>query len=122
MDPKILVLDEPAAGLDPRGKTEILGRLVDFQKKRQNTLLIISHSMEDIALYSDHIITLSNGKVLIEGTPKEVFAQNQLLCSNGLAIPQVTQILSRLKSDGYDVDDGCFTLEEAAKMLLQKIK
>ena len=122
MDPQILVLDEPAAGLDPRGKTEILGRLVDFQKKRQNTMVIISHSMEDIALYSDYIITLSNGKVLIEGTPKEVFAQNELLCSNGLAIPQVTQILSRLKSDGYDVDDGCFTLEESAKMLLQKIK
>ncbi len=117
MDPDIIVLDEPAAGLDPKGKSEILGGLVDFRRKRDNTMVIISHSMEDIALYSDNIITMSGGKILTEGTPAEVFAQNELLRNNGLSVPQVTEILSRLKKDGYAVDDACFTVESALDML-----
>ena len=114
MDPEILVLDEPAAGLDPKGKSDILGRLCDFRKKRDNTLVIISHSMEDIALYSDEIITLAGGKVLATGSPREVFAKHDLLTQNGLNIPQVTEILARLKSDGYEVDDSAYTVEQAA--------
>ena len=117
MDPEILVLDEPAAGLDPRGKSEILGGLCDFRKKRDNTLVIISHSMEDIAYYCDNIITLADGKLLIEGTPDEVFSKQELLKKNGLAVPEVTEILAKLKKDGYDVNDGCYTVESAAEEL-----
>ncbi len=117
MDPEILVLDEPAAGLDPRGKSEILEGLCDFRKKRDNTLIIISHSMEDIATYCDNIITMSDGKVLFEGTPQEVFSHHDELIENGLAVPEVTEILSRLKKDGYDIDDSCYTVEDAAKEL-----
>jgi len=117
MDPEILVLDEPAAGLDPKGKSEILGSLCDFRKKRDNTLVIISHSMEDIGLYSDNIITMADGKILLSGTPKEVFSHHNTLINNGLAIPEVTTILSRLKKDGYDVNDSCYTVEEAAQEL-----
>ena len=117
MDPEILVLDEPAAGLDPRGKNEILGGLCDFRKKRDNTLVIISHSMEDIAYYCDNIITLADGKVLLQGTPDEVFSKQSLLKENGLAVPEVTEIMAKLKKDGYNVNDGCYTIESAVQEL-----
>jgi len=120
MDPEILVLDEPAAGLDPKGKNEILGSLCDFRKKRDNTLVIISHSMEDIGMYSDNIITMAEGKILLSGTPAEVFSHHDTLISNGLAVPEVTKILSQLKKDGYDVNGSCYTVENAA-MELKKL-
>lgn len=113
MDPKILVLDEPAAGLDPRGRNEILSGLVEYRKSRGNSLVIISHSMEDIAVYSDEIIAMSSGKVLVSGTPKEVFSKNALLTSSGLDIPQVTEVLVKLKNAGVNIDDDIFTPDEA---------
>lgn len=113
MDPEILVLDEPAAGLDPSGRNEILSGLVEYRKKRGNSLVIISHSMEDIAVYSDEIIAMSHGKVLVSGTPKEVFSQNALLTSSGLDIPQVTEVLVRLKKAGLPISDDKYTLEDA---------
>lgn len=113
MDPKILVLDEPAAGLDPRGRNEILSGLVAYRKSRGNSLVIISHSMEDIAVYSDEIIAMSGGKVLVSGTPKEVFSKNALLTSSGLDIPQVTEVLVKLKNAGVNIDDDIFTPDEA---------
>lgn len=113
MDPKILVLDEPAAGLDPRGRNEILSGLVEYRKSRGNSLVIISHSMEDIAVYSDEIIAMSGGKVLVSGTPKEVFSKNALLTSSGLDIPQVTEVLVKLKNASVNIDDDIFTPDEA---------
>ena len=117
MDPKILVLDEPAAGLDPKGRNEILAGLCDYRRKRGNSLVIISHSMEDIAVYSDEIIAMSNGKVLVSGTPEQVFTQNELLISSGLDIPQVTEVLTRLRRLGVDVEDNKFTLETAVEAI-----
>ncbi len=119
MDPQILVLDEPAAGLDPKGKSEILSSLCDFRKKRDNTLVIISHSMEDIASYSDNIITMSGGRILLEGTPAEVFSHHDTLIENGLAVPEVTEILSRLRKDGFDVDLSRYTVDEAAEEIMR---
>lgn len=113
MDPKILVLDEPAAGLDPKGRNEILSGLCDFRRKRGNSLVIISHSMEDIAVYSDEIIAMSGGQVLIHGTPEQVFTQSELLASSGLDIPQVTDVLLRLKKAGVNVESNRFTLDSA---------
>lgn len=118
MNPEILVLDEPAAGLAPRGKTDILNRLCKFRDNSKNTLVIISHSMEDIALYSDEIITMADGRVLMSGTPREVFAKHELLVKNGLNVPQVTQILAKLKKDGYNVDDSAYTLDDAKGAIL----
>ena len=115
MDPEILVLDEPAAGLDPSGRNEILSGLVEYRKKRGNSLVIISHSMEDIAVYSDEIIAMSHGKVLVSGTPKEVFSQNALLTSSGLDIPQVTEVLVRLKKAGLPISDDKYTLVDACE-------
>ncbi|MCR5353033.1 MAG: energy-coupling factor transporter ATPase [Clostridiales bacterium] len=117
MDPKILVLDEPAAGLDPKGRNEILSGLVEYRKKRGNSLVIISHSMEDIAVYSDEIIAMKDGEVLLTGTPREVFSQHELLTSSGLDIPEITSLLINLKNMGYDVDSTCFTVESGYKSI-----
>lgn len=113
MDPEILVLDEPAAGLDPSGRNEILSGLVEYRQKRGNSLVIISHSMEDIAVYSDEIIAMNHGKILVSGTPKEVFSQNALLTESGLDIPQVTEVLVRLKNAGLPINDDKYTVEDA---------
>lgn len=113
MDPEVLVLDEPAAGLDPSGRNEILSGLVEYRKKRGNSLVIISHSMEDIAVYADRILAMDHGKVLLSGTPKEVFAKHEVLTASGLDIPQVTEVLVRLKRAGVAIDDDLFTLDEA---------
>ena len=117
MDPEILVLDEPAAGLDPSGRNEILSGLVEYRKKRGNSLVIISHSMEDIAVYSDVIIAMIHGKILVSGTPKEVFSQNALLTKSGLDIPQVTEVLVRLKNEGLPINDDKYTVEDALNEL-----
>ncbi len=115
MKPDMLVLDEPAAGLDPRGKTEILSGLCQYREQTGTSLVIISHSMEDIALYCDEIITLSGGKVLTSGTPKDVFSKGDLIEKHGLSLPEVTSILLKLKNLGYDIDTTHFTIDEAAQ-------
>lgn len=115
MDPEILVLDEPAAGLDPSGRNEILSGLVEYQRGRGNSLVIISHSMEDIAVYADRILAMDHGKVLLSGTPREVFSQNAVLTASGLDIPQVTEVLVHLKNAGLPIEDDAFTLEEAVE-------
>ncbi len=122
MDPKILVLDEPAAGLDPKGRNDILSGLCDFRKKRGNSLVIISHSMEDIAVYSDEIIAMSGGRILTSGTPEEVFSQSELLTSNGLDIPQVTEVLVKLKKLGVDVRYNKYTVEAAYEEIMKKFR
>ena len=120
MKPKTLVLDEPAAGLDPKGRAEILSRLCAYRKAEGNSLVIISHSMEDVAEYSDRIIAMNDGRVLLDGTPGEVFAHYDKLLASGLAIPQVTNIMHKVKEKckkcGIALDDGAdsiFTVDEA---------
>ena len=119
MDPDVLVLDEPAAGLDPRGREEILGGLIEYRKERGNTLIIISHSMEDIAEYSDYIIALSKGELLTSGTPEDVFSQSGSLLASGLAIPAVTQVLHSLKQSFPELKEGFYTVEDAAAEILR---
>ena len=99
MQPKVLVLDEPAAGLDPRGRREIFERLSEYRKAQNSTLVIISHSMEDAAEYSDRILALRDGKILCEGTREEVFSRSSLLESSGLALPQVTAVCDAVKRE-----------------------
>ena len=124
MKPKTLVLDEPAAGLDPKGRSEILSRLCQYRKTEGNSLVIISHSMEDVAEYSDRIIAMNDGKVLCQGTPSQVFSHYEELCASGLAIPQVTNIMQKVKAKcrtcGISLDDGCgsiFTVDAAYSYL-----
>ena len=122
MDPEVLVLDEPAAGLDPRGRSEILGGLMEYRKRRGNSLVIVSHSMEDIAEYSDNIIALSAGKILCSGTPHEVFSKFDILEESGLSLPEVTDVLHRLSRSGKSVNPSLYTVDEAFSELLPKVK
>ena len=119
MDPSVLVLDEPAAGLDPRGRNEILSHIMAYRKERRNSVVIISHSMEDVAVYADRIIAVNHGKVLTTGTPKEVFSQHTLLHDAGLDVPEVTEVLIKLKAMGMEVDEKQITVDGAVEELLR---
>ncbi len=121
MNPDTLVLDEPAAGLDPRGRREILGRLSQYKKADGKSVVIISHSMEDVAEFSDRIIALSHGKLLASGTPGEVFSHYDELISSGLDTPQVTSLMNKLRSMGVSVPGSVFTVDEAYGMLKQLV-
>ena len=112
---EVLVLDEPAAGLDPRGREEILGGLMEYQKQRQSTMLIISHSMEDIAKYADSILVLKNGKIFLFGTVGEVFADAQKLFDSSLDLPQITKLFVELQKRGLADRTDVYTVGYAVK-------
>ena len=111
MKPEVLVLDEPAAGLDPRGRKEILGGLCEYVKKEGVTLILVSHSMEDMAHYCDNVVVMSEAKVLRVGTVGEVFSEAELLESVGLDVPAVSKIASALKKEGISLKGELYTVE-----------
>ena len=121
MEPKLLVLDEPAAGLDPRGRREILGGIRDYQRKSQNSVVIVSHSMEDMAMYCDRIVVMSHGKIILEGEPKVVFSQASLLQSAGLDVPEISKIVSALREKGIRIPRDIYTVESAYEEILKYI-
>lgn len=122
MEPKILVLDEPTAGLDPKGRDEILGQISHLQKETGISVVLVSHSMEDVANYVDRIVVMNHGKVLFDDVPHRVFAHVRELEEVGLAAPQVTYILHDLKENGFDVDTSATTIEEAKETILRAMK
>ena len=115
MRPDVLVLDEPAAGLDPRGRAAIFGNIVDYQRKSGKTRVIVSHSMEDMAKYCDDLVVMYEGKVLLCGECNEVFSHSDKLFEVGLDIPWATKLLIALKAKGFDVDCGAYTVEDALR-------
>ena len=119
MNPKNLVLDEPAAGLDPRGRDEILGKIREYQKETGSTVIMISHSMEDLALYCDRLVVMHEGKPIMAGTCEEIFSRADELERAGLAVPQVTKLMRELAAKGYDVNTSVYTVEAAKKELLR---
>ncbi len=119
MEPRILVLDEPTAGLDPKGRDEILGQVTELKREMGISVVLVSHSMEDVANYVERIVVMSQGKVLFDDRPREVFSHKQELERVGLAVPQVTDILHRLKKAGFDVDVSATTIPEARDTILQ---
>ncbi len=121
MKPEVLILDEPTAGLDPRGREEILRQIKKLQTQTGMTILLVSHSMEDVAEYVDRIIVLSEGRVSHDGAPREVFSHYRELEEIGLAAPQVTYILHELKERGLEVDTEATTLEEAADTVVRAL-
>ena len=122
MRPDVLVLDEPAAGLDPRGRAAIFGNIVEYQRKSGKTVVIVSHSMEDMAKYCDDLIVMSEGKVLLSGKCEEVFSHSDKLFEVGLDIPQATKLLIALKARGFDVDCGAYTVEDALEQIKRMYK
>ena len=122
MRPKILILDEPAAGLDPRGRDEILSRIVEYRKTTDSTVIMISHSMEDMAVYCEKILVMSDSKPFMYGTPAEVFSKSAELESVGLAVPQVTKLMTELKARGYHVRTDIYTVAQAKAEIARLVK
>lgn len=113
MEPEVLVLDEPAAGLDPRGRREILGGIRAYQEKTGKTMIIISHSMEDMAVYADRLAVLKNGKLIDHDTKEHVFANGEALVQMGLNVPQITRVANGLADAGFDVPRSVFSVQQA---------
>lgn len=118
MNPRVLILDEPTAGLDPKGRDEILDQISYLHEKRGITIILVSHSMEDVARYADRLIVVNDGKLPYDGTPREVFAHYEELEKIGLAAPQITYIMHDLAAKGFSVDVHATTVEEAKNSIL----
>ena len=118
MEPEVLILDEPTAGLDPRGRDEILTQIDQLHRERNMTIILVSHSMEDVARYADRLIVMDHGQKVFDDTPKEVFRHYRELESIGLAAPQITYLVHDLKAGGVDIDDEVTTVEEAGRAIL----
>lgn len=122
MRPGVLVLDEPTAGLDPKGRDEILDQIAYLHRQSDMTVILVSHSMEDIAKYADRIIVMNKGKILYNDTPKQVFSHYQELEKIGLAAPQVTYIMHDIREAGFDVGVTATTVEEAADEIMEAVE
>lgn len=118
MQPDILILDEPTAGLDPRGRDEILDRIAQIHAEGNRTIILVSHSMEDVANYASRLIVMNDGRVFCDGTPKEVFSDYKELEKIGLAAPQVTYLSEALRKAGILLPENATTIEEAKNLLL----
>lgn len=119
MKPEVLVLDEPTAGLDPQGRDEILDQVAKMHQELGMTIILVSHSMEDVAKYVDRLIVMNHGSIMLDGTPREVFRYYQELEVVGLAAPQVTYLMHELRKRGIPVDGEATTLEEAKASILK---
>lgn len=113
MEPKVLILDEPTAGLDPRGRDRILNQIKEYRDRTGSTVLLVSHSMEDIARCADRVLVMNQGNVEMFDTTENVFKQGEHLSEIGLKVPQVTQVFLELKKLGADIDTGIYTMEQA---------
>lgn len=121
MEPEVLILDEPTAGLDPRGRDEILGQLARLHKERGMTIILVSHSMEDVAKYVDRIMVMNHGRLVFDDPPRAVFARYKELEEMGLAAPQVTYIAHALKEAGFPMRTDVITVEEAEEAVLRTL-
>lgn len=119
MKPEVLILDEPTAGLDPKGREDILNLISKLHKEMGITIILVSHSMDDVADYVQRIIVMNKGRVAFDGAPKEVFGHYKELEEIGLAAPQVTYVMQELKNSGFDVNTDATTLEEAKNEILK---
>ena len=122
MEPKVLILDEPASGLDPKGREQILGLIKDYHRLTGNTVLLVSHSMEDVAKHASKILVMNEAEVFCYDKPVNVFHRSQELEQMGLAVPQITRVFNRLKSMGYDLGEDVYTVDFCMKLLLDKLK
>ena len=122
MRPDVLVLDEPAAGLDPRGKNRILGGIREYQRKTGSTVVMVSHSMEDMAKYCDELIVMAGAGKTMQGTADEVFSHARELSDIGLDIPQITKLMDLIKRSGIDINSGVYTVDAAVEEILKLLR
>ena len=118
MEPEVLILDEPTAGLDPAGRENLMANIRDFHRNRHTTVILVSHSMDEIAQNVDRILVLKSAHVLMSGTPAEVFARADELMTAGLDVPQVTRIAMALKARGLDINPAVYTVDALERELL----
>lgn len=118
MEPCVLILDEPTAGLDPAGVERILANIKEYHRSRNATVIIVSHSMEEMARTVDRLVVVQDGRIPFQGTPREVFSHGEELESMGLGIPQMTRVFHRLRSLGADIDPSVYTVEQARDAIL----
>ena len=122
MKPEVLVLDEPAAGLDPMGRDEIFDSIVKYRNETGATVIIVSHSMEDMAKFCDELVVMAHSRVIMHGSCKDVFSNAEKLEEIGLAIPQITKLMMTLRARGVSVDSGIYTVKTAAQEIAKLIK
>lgn len=122
MKPKFLVLDEPTAGLDPKGRDEILRNINNLYKEEDMTIILVSHSMEEIARLVNRIVVLEHGEILMDGKPKEIFSRHEELREIGLDVPQITELMIKLKEKGMDIPTDVLTVEEAEMVLKEYLR
>ncbi|MGN0620475.1 MAG: energy-coupling factor transporter ATPase [Porcipelethomonas sp.] len=121
MEPEVLILDEPTAGLDPRGRDSVLEQISAYHKNMGCTVMIVSHSMEDVARYASKILVMNNAGVYCYGTTKEVFSRSEELTAMGLSVPQITRVFDKLKRLGADVDEEVYTVSYAKQLILDRL-
>ncbi|MBR1864357.1 MAG: energy-coupling factor transporter ATPase [Ruminococcus sp.] len=122
MEPKVLILDEPASGLDPKGREHILGMIKEYHQETGNTVLLVSHSMEDIARNVQKILVMNDAKLFCYDETAKVFHRSEELRAMGLAVPQITRVFERLRAMGIDTGEDVYTVKYAARLLLEKLK
>ena len=122
MEPKVLILDEPTAGLDPKGRDRILGQIKEYHKEKGNTVLLVSHSMEDVAKTVDKILVMNKSKLFCYDDTVEVFKKAEEITKMGLSVPQITRVFNRLKQQGIDICDDIYTVDYAKKTILSLIE
>ncbi|MBD5588836.1 energy-coupling factor transporter ATPase [Clostridium botulinum] len=122
MEPKILILDEPTAGLDPKARDDIYSKIQALRKEYNMTIILVSHSMEDVAKFADKILVMHKGRCVLQGEPCEVFKEIDALESIGLAAPEVTYLVQKLRNKGFNLPDNIYTIEKAKKELLKSLK
>lgn len=122
MEPKILILDEPTAALDPKGRDDILNQIIKLHDKYSMTIILVSHSMEDVAKIAKNVIVMNAGRVALQGKPKDVFKNVELLESIGLGVPQITYLMKELKKKGFAISDEVYTVEQAKEELFKVLR
>ncbi len=122
MEPAVLILDEPTAGLDPVGVEQILGNIRDYHKAKDATIIIVSHSMEEMARTVDRLVVVNDGRIPFEGSPRDVFAHGEELEAMGLGIPRMTRVFHRLRAMGADVDPSVYTIAQAKEAVLAALR
>lgn len=122
MRPKVLILDEPTAGLDPKGRDKILGQIKEYHHRTQSTVLLVSHSMEDVAKYAKKALVMNRARLFAYDTVENIFTKSEEITKMGLSVPQITRVFHQLHKDGYPVEDNVYTVKYAANEILSLIR